>query len=229
MTRAMQIRLRNVYGHGIAVGAVPWYLAGGVPLANCVAAYQPKGAANLAASYINLANPGTYDCTAPVAAPTFNASTGWSFASASSQYLVTGVIPALNQTWSLLIRFSAWNYLNNEMLAGCVSSPGFGFYSTGAPITAMNGTQANAVTAGARGAAGVVGFRGKATYLDGVAGTDIPTANGPAATEDIYIGAFNNAGSPGFYLNGNILAIAVYNTTITEAQLLAITTAMAAL
>ena len=41
-----------------AAAAVPWYLASGVPAANCIAAYAAKGAAGLAASYDNLAAPG---------------------------------------------------------------------------------------------------------------------------------------------------------------------------
>lgn len=44
--------------------AAPWYLAGGAPTP--IAVYQPKGAASLAASYVNLANPGTYDAAADV-------------------------------------------------------------------------------------------------------------------------------------------------------------------
>jgi hypothetical protein len=72
-----------------AAAAVPWWLAGGVAAANAIAVYQPKGAADLAASYVNLANPGTYDA-APGTAPTFDAATGWTF-NGSTQYLTTGV------------------------------------------------------------------------------------------------------------------------------------------
>jgi len=47
----------------VASGVEPWWLSGGIAAANCVAAYQPKGAASLEASYVNLANPGTYNLT----------------------------------------------------------------------------------------------------------------------------------------------------------------------
>ena len=72
-----------ILGSGLQVvskasDVAPWYLAGGISAANCLAAYQPKGAASLAASYSNLANPGTYNA-APGVAPTFDASTGWTF------------------------------------------------------------------------------------------------------------------------------------------------------
>ncbi len=45
----------------VGVAEIPWWLAGGIPAENCIAAYQPKGAASYAASKVNLANPGTYD------------------------------------------------------------------------------------------------------------------------------------------------------------------------
>jgi hypothetical protein len=67
---------------GIAPGGALWYLAGGAPLP--IAAYQPKGAVDLAASYINLANPGTYN-VAPGSAPTLGDS-GWICV---NKYLVT--------------------------------------------------------------------------------------------------------------------------------------------
>ena len=41
-----------------AAAAVPWYLSGGIAAANCIAAFTPKGAASLAASYDNNAAPG---------------------------------------------------------------------------------------------------------------------------------------------------------------------------
>ena len=40
--------------------ALSWWVVAGK---TCVAAYEPLGAASLAASYVNLANPGTYDAT----------------------------------------------------------------------------------------------------------------------------------------------------------------------
>ena len=54
-----------------------WWLAGGIHPSQVVAAYQPKGAASLAASYVNLANPGTNDAQVGVA-PGLDSS-GWVF------------------------------------------------------------------------------------------------------------------------------------------------------
>src|SRR4030042_266315 len=65
-----------------------WWLAGGISAANCLAAYQPKGAASYAASKVNLANPGTYDAVDGVAFPTWAAATGWTF-NGVAQYLTS--------------------------------------------------------------------------------------------------------------------------------------------
>ena len=55
---------------------------------NLVAAYQPKGAASQAASYVNLVTPGTYDLTT-ADAPGWAAGTGWVF-NDTTQNLVIG-------------------------------------------------------------------------------------------------------------------------------------------
>ena len=94
-----------------------WWDADGT-ISGCVAAYQPIGAASLAASYSNLQNPGTYDA-APGTAPTFLAATGWTFNAATPQYLNTGVVPS-SLNWTVIVRYSG----NNSLVAqvGAVSA-----------------------------------------------------------------------------------------------------------
>ena len=97
-------------------GVVPWYLAGGIAKANCIAAYQPKGAASLAASYVNLVTPGTYDA-APGTAPTFDSALGWTF-DGTSQYLVQpnlGISGASPRT--VAFRFTPTNVAVNRWVA----------------------------------------------------------------------------------------------------------------
>jgi len=83
---------------GVAAVNDWWTVAG----KTCVAAYQPKGAASLAASYINLANPGTNNA-APGTAPDWDSTNGWKF-NGSDDYLTTGLGP--RATWSVLLQFS---------------------------------------------------------------------------------------------------------------------------
>lgn len=96
-----------------AGGAAKWYLAGGV---TPIAAYQPKGSSSLAASYINLISPGTFDA-APGVAPTWDAVNGWTF-NGSTQYLTTGIIPTTNQAYSMMVRFQNWSLVSGRVLAG---------------------------------------------------------------------------------------------------------------
>lgn len=103
MARSKLLMLSMPAVHG-GQAVTPWYLAGGVAKATCLAAYQAIGAASLAESYVNLANPGTYNLSGGVA-PTWAAETGWTF-DGSSQYKLTGITPAAGaaQTMSMIAR-----------------------------------------------------------------------------------------------------------------------------
>jgi hypothetical protein len=212
-----------------ASAAVQWWLSGGVSAANAVAVYQPKGATSLAASYSNLASPGTYDA-APGVAPSFDAATGWTF-DGSTQYLTTGVVPANDQTWSMLIRFS--NRANQSALAAgwttAAYGRGFGVWLYNAGNYYDNGNELYAAS-GAHNS-GVVGIAGNKGYRDGRA--EAGTIGGWTGTSlaQIPIGALF-VHSTGNYSNkyaGKIQALAIYNTTLSAAQALAISSAMAAL
>lgn len=99
----------------VSVAAASWWLAGGAPAP--VAAYQPKGAASLATSYVNLVNPGTYDA-APGTAPTHDTATGWTFV--SGQYLTTGIVVGTARDWAMLVRFSNVTLVANSVFAGAI-------------------------------------------------------------------------------------------------------------
>lgn len=103
---------------GWTTAGTPWWLAGGVSAANAIVAYQPIGAANLAGSYINLANAGTHNA-APGVAPTFDASTGWTFN--GTQYLTTTITP--NDSPSIIIRYS-----NSLAFGGPILGAEFGYH-----------------------------------------------------------------------------------------------------
>jgi len=88
------------------LGGLPWYNAGGCP--NPIACWQPKAAdgwnpANIAASYVNRVNPGTYDAFAGVA-PAWAAATGWT-GNGLTTFLRTGLVPQSGH--SLLVRFNS--------------------------------------------------------------------------------------------------------------------------
>lgn len=206
-------------------GASSWWLSGGVSAANCVAAYAPKGAASLAASYTNLANPGTYDA-APGVAPSWSAATGWTF-DGSTQYLKTGVTPG--NGWAMIVRFSGAAMSSYTYIAGSygvteatsrffVGSHPHSFYGYGA-----FGEGAVTITAGVLAIANGTGYRDGTSDVAGLG--SIGSDGG-----SIYIGAANRPNSGGVQgkWTGNVLALAIYNTSIAS-YIAALTTAMNAL
>lgn len=194
-----------------AGAAAQWWMAAGV---TPVAAYAPKGAASLAASYVNLANPGTYDCAAGVA-PTWDATGGWAF-NGTTQYLTTGVLPASG--WSMIARFSD---AGTGYLVGAKGSNFWGLFPRYSDAYAM-------YLAGASGAAGqfkapniatgVMGFAGGKAYRNGA--DDGLTLTQAAAPTSLYIGAAHNvSGATENYCFGKIQSVWIGNTTLSAAQM----------
>ena len=219
-----------------AAAAIPWYLSGGIAAVNCLAAYTPKGATSLAASYDNNAAPGngladgTYDCTLGIA-PGWDAVNGW-IGNAANKYLKTGdLTPPLGApTWSVLVRFAGTpaNCLMGfrdqiTPLMGALnfypSTGGRRYYRHGAPdgVSFIGGV-----------ASGVMGVAGSTPYLNGAAEAG-NTGGTIDQTWPLLILCFNNNGSPGAYTDASIQAIAVYDITLTGPQMAAVSAAMAAL
>jgi len=203
-----------------AVVVANWWLSGGVSAGDCVAAYQAKGAASLAVSYVNLNAPGTYDITTPNA-PTWNSTDGWIF-NGIAQYLETAIVNSSG--WSAIVRYT--NATGNAPLF-CSESTGtirFNIFPTfsGTTIFYQNGgfSTSTALTAG------VLAIAGQQGYKNGVADGATISAWSGTNTESIRIA---KAGTAASFSNSRIQAIAIYSTTITAAQVLAITSAMQAL
>lgn len=203
--------------------ASKWWLAGGVASANCVAAYQAKGAASYAASKVNLANPGTYNAVDGTAYPTLGAD-GWVFG--GSQYLTSGIVPGSG--WSMIVRFSGASGSAAHSAVGILSaSPTARFYirprNNNTAHVYGYGDAPNVVTGAL--IEGVMALAGASSYLDGVydglCGSWLVPSNG------IVIGADGQAMTYPYI--GSIAAISIYNTTLTATRVAAITAAMQAL
>lgn len=220
-------RVVNVPGIGVSVsrravssGAGNWWEAGGA--SGAVAVYQPKGAASLAASYVNLANPGTYDA-APGTAPTHAAATGWTFAAASSQWLTTGYTVSAESTTTALIRFSDLGAQVGENPQTLFASSTFSMHprwwgSVRYVCGSVGGTSAGEITSG------VFAIAPSGLYQNGSVRVSF-TASNAAANNVLTVGkdAF------GRYLTANVLAFAVYEAALSAAIISAISAAMAAL
>lgn len=213
--------------HAAAAAAVAdwWTVAG----KTCVAAYQPKGAASRAASYSNLANPGTYDA-APGNAPGWSSATGWVF-NGSTQYLTTGVVPSGTQTWSQIIRFA--NYGNGGgWLCGTVGGAGTYMILTPNYNGATNDWRiyrsATQVLVSPRIAAGVMATAGAECYLNGINDGTLSAGSG-ALKYEYYIGGINNGGSVAGLQSTDVLAFAIYSAVLTAGEVATLSAAMAAL
>ena len=222
-----------------AAGGGWWDLNG--TITSCVAAYQAKGAASYAASKVNLANAGTYDCTNGTAYPTWASATGWSFANSSSQYLNTNLVPTVNGQWSLIISYSysrpsSYHY---PTVIGCqpIGSPTYpqfticvenGTNSAPSNNTVLRNGHVTGLTITPRLDSGIVAIAGNKAYSDGeLIGT--LTVGTVANSYNIYIGAINNGNNIIAFFNGTIESCAIYNATLTSTQVGLLTTAMAAL
>jgi hypothetical protein len=228
-------RRRLLTGWIASAPAIPsWYLSGGIAAANCIAAYTPKGAANLAASYDNNAAPanglsdGTWDASASVA-PTHDPSTGWGFDGAT-QYLTTGLVPS-SVGWSMLVRYVSVAFdVAYIIVCGSYDADFHRFYlgSYFDGVGVAYGDDGSVIVypileAGVLGLAGAQGFR------DGISdGSAIVTCVAPT-TLPIYVGACNAQGSPDNWFTGSISALAIYNRVLIDAEMLAVSNAMAAL
>jgi hypothetical protein len=210
-----------------AVAAAPgWWTLGGTVTA--IGAWAAKGAASQAASYINLANPGTYDLGVGTA-PAWDTAVGWTFDGAThNRYLTTGITAGVG--WSMIARFGT-----TATPSGVVGGNYQGVGTTGIYLTpnggAVNHSYRNGDTQ--TSVAGVVQNSTLAVcalncYSGGAADGSI-AGNNTAAALTIYIGASNSNGVAASFLNGDLLAIAIYNTTLSVTQVSAIHTAMMSL
>lgn len=163
----------------------PWYLKGGVEASECVFAYAPDDADDLADSYINLVNPGTYDA-APGNAPSWAANTGWTF-NGTNDYLTTGAIP-VGQVWTVLVLYAVIEFESQRRdIFGVTEGIGqmFGIHTESGSTFFESGGSLEAI--GLPGLTGVLGIAGDTAYVDDVEVATIPAGSG-TFVNDIEIG-----------------------------------------
>jgi hypothetical protein len=206
-----------------------WWLAGGISAANAIGAYQAQGAANLAASYVNLANPGTYDA-APGVAPTWDAVNGWKFLASSSQCLTTGITPSPLALWTVICKFSDAITVNAALFGQLGATahtyilPLYG----GNSCQYLNGSPASGLIITGALTSGVLAIAGTKAYHDGSAEAGT-ISNGSGTTYPILIGGIQRVATRTNYITAYEQAVAIYDTPITAEQVLAVTNAMNAL
>lgn len=223
---------RGMIGGGLGRGyrkVTPWWLAGGISPANCVAAYQAKGAVSYAASKVNLANPGTYDAMDGTSAPPWDSTNGW--VGNNAGYLDTRFKIKLN--WSVVIRGWKVKSGNYGYLFGNFEG-GYAFqYQLRSDTNRLicyygnNYNNTYTVTPSGDNTPFIIGFRTKDIYVNG---SYVGSVNANELTSEAlnYTYLLNSNG--GYQVNySNLYAISFYNIKITELQMADLSAAIAAL
>lgn len=226
MLRTLQKRRWDTANLGGGGAAIPWYLSGNIPTANCIAAYQPKGAASYTASKTNLITPGTYDA--------FEGSTvSWSSAGWQGdrdKYLKTGITVA-EDTWSMVIRYTR---VNDSPMYGCIAGgrttgntifeiwPNNG---TGNDVRYSNGQESYVATITYGDM--VMAVCDRTAFLNGVSQGSIG-AWGAGNRPTIYLMGYCHNGSVNYQTISLVAAVAIYNIDVSS-SIVALTAAMAAL
>jgi len=210
--------------------ARPWYLSGGVAAANCVAAYQPKGAASFAASLLDLTGNGNHAIDPGGAAtPAWDAVNGWK--GASGDYLTTALTPASDRSWTMIVCFS--NAVAGAYVCGSMKSVDGSLAlavrpdNASAKVAYYHGAYSKPLSVAPAMAAGILALAGPTCYRNGVAETGAPDAGTGDALPVNALG-LNLNGTPYGYVV-YVQAQAWYNTALTGPQVAAVTAAMAAI
>ncbi len=205
-----------------------WYLVNGLNRSNCKGAYAPRGADNIADSYINLSNPLTYVMKPVGNAPGWNAINGWIFT--NGQWLSTSpmpLVPPNTQIWSAVVKYTnaadndGWvmgldNASGNrklglipKLLSGGGRYPAF-----------MNGGQAFDDLSSPGTSSCILGFAGNKCYVNGIDfGLNIAAWSG-ANSYSPYIGGCNYVSISTQPFTGEVQAAAFYDVILTPSQML---------
>lgn len=202
-----------------------WWLSGGVSAGDCYGAWAAKGAASYAASLINLNNPGTNDLATDIAEPAFDTATGWAGNVTTHAGLKSSATFTLTQAATIFVRVNAATTTFKTWYA-----------ADSVDTERARPSASNAVTFSWGGSAGARTVTIANDVVIGMVGTQ-PWVNGAAsgATIDVTFSRagkymrFMHDGYGGNGMNGYMLAIAVYTTTLTPPQAAAVMAAMAAL
>lgn len=214
-----------------SASASTWWDNNGA-IAGCVAAYAPKGAADLAASYVNLANPGTFD-TAPGVAPTFNTADGWTFNGSTTKLLVG--LSAAAKPFTIVARITVTSLAAPGTVVGPSAAGGMQLRTdagTGT-LSYLSAFSANLATSSTSvvvatpvivavtySGSGVVTF-----YIDGIA-AGTATNNQTFSASTIVVGMNDAGAGNGEPFSGVMAAISMYSATLSAGEVATLTTLM---
>lgn len=204
-----------------------WWLANDtIPEANCIIAHSPYGAATLAASYINLAHPGINDAVKPIAynSPSLDAILGWVFDGATTCLHSFNALTGPDYT--MIVSYSTPTATGRRTVAGKyqTSTNEFAIVANWRS-NEMWAWHGNRLETAPILTSGTYAIAGNLAYRNGSAEAGVIPSPGSQANI-FYIGALG-AGTIGLeFWPGSIKRIAVYDITLTPAQIAVLHTEM---
>lgn len=206
----------------------PWYLSGGINPSAVIGAWQARDAASLADSYINLNDPGVNNLFASLCVePDWTAETGWSFNGVDQCLRAAG--EKLYPGYGIIVLFK--NSTTDEPILGWEHPNGVGVYMRN------NTDQIEAKY-----------FNTDLNYTGDLVGADV-VAIGQVSGDNLYhlyhnaieqenfedaddtgqvvfLGAINEPGNGSEYGQVDILALAIYDVSLTDMQWRAVSSAL---
>jgi len=219
-----------------AAVSADWWLPAGITQSDLVQVFQPKGAASYATSLSDLSGNGNNAST--ISAPAWNATDGWIFS--GTEYLDSNVVPVNDGTWSVFVRYSDASTTEDSFLVGLLGNAGGVLqarfrieldFDTSNRILILNSGDFYYQAVSQEPTSGVIGFAGGTPHHSNPSISF--TAQSPLtydlANDSYYIGAASNFGSATKFAYAKMQAIAVYNKTLSAAQVSALSASMEAL
>lgn len=206
-----------------------WFFNNVVTPSGCIGAYQPLGALSYASSKINLASPGVSDASEVNSGCSWDA-TGWQFNSSTGGQLT---ILSLQPGYSVIVRLADAVPNDDGMVIGQTNAAGgnrTGIYprkSSSDAITWIKNSSSVTVAPGVT--SGILCIAATKAYRNGI--DEGITLSASTNNRRLCIGG-TTYGSDANILSkwtGSVQAIALYNYTLTAAEVAALTTAMNAL
>lgn len=192
-----------------------------------VAAYKARHAASLAASMVNLANPGTYNLTVVGSTPTWDAEDGWSFSSGAFD---TGY--NLPEECTFLVRYTDAGSVTYDTVFGTYDNPP-GNYSKSLTPRTVDRTVYGAGdwwNFGGWSASGRMAISGKRCFYNGVYRGEPSYMRGKWPSDwSAYIGGDNYYDACSQPFAGKIQAVVIYSENLTDEQVAKIDAAVAEL
>lgn len=198
---------------------VVWYLAGGINPSAVVGAYKFAGVTSEAASLVNLVSPGTDDLL-KVSTPVWNKTLGWGGFS-QTKYLTGPTYKT--KTYSVTIGVEQCANTGYGRAFSCERDISGSYDTFIMPNTAANNVvirQANEYYLGTGMSKGVFGATQSKFFIDGQSVGSL-TPSGTERSEACRIGQ-ESQNTANVWLPGYVTGLAIYNTSITDAQMIAV-------